>query len=230
MLRADGNVSSVELDRVREPRRPRPTRLRRPVVAAEDRLGQRLRLRRPRPAPRSSPSSTPASTPRIPTSPASSSPGAVDPRRLRRTTDPNGHGTAMAGIIAARRTTRPASPASATRASRSCPSPSSTRTAWARTATSSRASCGRRPRRRRHQHELLEPGLLPVAPGRHRLRLGQRRRRRRGDRQRRVSAATFPAGDRRRRRLEHGPDDALNRRPTTAPTRSWARPGPTSSR
>ena len=101
-LRADGNVSSVELDRVRTAEAaPSDTEYAEPVVAAEDRLGPGLRHRRPsgsavvavldtgvdaaprrprRPARRRAPASSTAPT---------------------GTTDPNGHGTAMAGIIAA---------------------------------------------------------------------------------------------------------------------------------
>ena len=75
-LQANGNVSSVDLDRVREAEAaPSDPSYAGPVVAAEDRLGLRSSAPSIRRAPRSSPSSTPASTPRIRISPASSSPG-----------------------------------------------------------------------------------------------------------------------------------------------------------
>ncbi len=67
------------------------------------------------PAPPSSPSWTPAWTARTPTSPASWSPGTSVLEGGDRAADPNGHGTAMAGIVAAETEQRSrASPASAT--------------------------------------------------------------------------------------------------------------------
>ena len=74
-LRALPSVTNVNLDRERvaegDARRPV---VRRPVGAAEDRLGRRLATPSRPPAPLSSPCSTPASTARTPTSPASWSP------------------------------------------------------------------------------------------------------------------------------------------------------------
>ena len=143
-LRSYQSVTRVEPDRAREAGATPDDPATRPVVAAEDRLGPRLRH---------------AVVPRLgdgrvlDTGVDGSHPdldgnlvvGHVDPRTAPNgLTDPNGHGTAMAGIVAAEtEQRRRASPASATPASRSCRSRCSAPTAPARTATSSRASSGR---------------------------------------------------------------------------------------
>ena len=210
-LRADPRSCASSSTASARPRRPRRSRLRRPVVAAEDRLGRRLRRRvdpsRLRGRRRSS---TPASTARTPTSPASSSPALRSSTAPIRTTDPNGHGTAMAGIIAAETDNARASPASATPASRSCPSPSSMPTASARTATSSRASSGPPTTAPTSSSWLLQPRLLAGPAGRGRLRLGARCRPRRRDRQRRLVTADVPGRRPRRHRRRR---DQSQRRP-----------------
>ena len=100
-LRADGNVSSVELDRVRTAEATRatpstPNQWSLPKIGWDQVFGTVT----PRAA-RSSRFSTPASMRSMPTSPASSLPGRSILDGSAGTTDPNGHGTAMAGIIAA---------------------------------------------------------------------------------------------------------------------------------
>ena len=144
--------------------------------------------------------------PRTPTSTSRSSRG-PDPRGSDLADDPNGHGTAMAGIVAAETDNGPGSPVSATPACRSCRSRCSLPMARAGQRRDRGPRLGRRPGRRRHPDGLHQCDVLLLAPGRHRLRLGQRRRDRRRRRQRRFVRRCLPSWrSRRHRGLEHDPD------------------------
>ena len=149
------------------------------------------------------------------------------------TTDPNGHGTQMAGIVAAedrqRRGHRGRRLCRRQRHARHRPRRRRHRPGL-RHHRGSRLGC--RSRRRRHPHVLLERGLLGVAAGRDRLRVVAGRRAGRGDRQRRLERADLPGRrPRRHRRLEHRPDRrARARRRTTVPPPSSPRPARASSR
>ena len=100
-LRADPSVLRVDLDRVRAAEAAPSD----PAFAdqwALEKIGWTNVFGTVTPAgTRSWPCSTPASTPPPRTSPASSSPGASMLDGVSATSDPNGHGTWMAGIIAA---------------------------------------------------------------------------------------------------------------------------------
>ena len=100
--RADDQVVSAELDKTRDvAATPNDTGVRRPVGAAADRLGSASTAPSTRRARRRSPSSTPASTPRTTDLDGQLVAGTSVLDGSAGTTDPNGHGTAMAGIVAA---------------------------------------------------------------------------------------------------------------------------------
>ena len=103
-------------------------------------------------------------------------------------TDPNGHGTWMAGIVAAETDNDRGIAGVAWSGVNILPVTVLGPTAPAATATSCRASCDATDAGRgRGPDGVQRAGLLSRAPGRRRLRLGARRGRRRRDRQRRLA-------------------------------------------